>query len=371
MLHAYREGLNDISQRQTSEIARVKTQISRLQVHQQTLKEQLHGKNNVDGKKWRIRRVLVRVEQQLQLHGKQLQRVDGEELLHEYLLDSVPYLREYETANKKRKHMLCETITLEFQQKMNMKPPSEERLNSYKRKNLIIDPYVCTNCGSHKMAYLDQSAEMVCKDCCVAESFGIKDGIASLDYDQKSQLPQPQFTYKPIQHFADLLSQVEGVSTRSIPNELISCLQTKFKQFGVRETDISPADVRVVLKDVQLLNENGTTLGCKYYEDVFYLTCRLNPSFVPVKIPLERKIIFKSMFREVYALFHKNAKKVNPKRKNFLSYPFTAYKFSEANNWREYMPLFSLLKSREKLRTQDMILKLIFIELDWFWRDTI
>lgn len=382
MFHAYREGIQNVYERKHKEEIQLKKRISRLQQHKERLTDVLEATRKersthaTHAPTAKIRAVLTRVDEQLGLQEKLLKGVDGEAMLHKYLLDSVPYLLEYENAaiaeHATRENMeLCESITMEFQEKMNMRPPSEERFQRYKRRRITIDPYICTNCKSRNLMQDDSGAQMICRDCSVQMSFGIPDGIAGLTYEQKSDLPGPQYTYKPEQHFIDLLNQVEAISTRNIPPELISCLKAKFEQFGMRSENITPADVRSMLKDVRLITANGTTQGCKYYEDVFFLTRRLNKSFVPIKIPEERKTIFKAMFREVYARFHCNAKKINPKRKNFLSYPFTAYKFSEHNGWREYMPLFTLLKSREKLRTQDMILKLIFNELAWSWRDTV
>lgn len=362
MHHAYREKLNQISKKKEVEITRRKKFIAKLITRRSSLSK-FHKSPRVTGL---VRRITERID------SERKSIATGDQALYAFLLDSVPFLKAYERAKDKSDFLRCENITFEFQQKMNISPPCIDRLRAFKRRNMAVDTTICTHCGSSHIVNVMREARNVCVDCSTSSPYGIAEGIHGLTYEEKLRLPGPQYTYKPEQHFTDLLNQVEGFSTRSIPNALLEQLRENFRQYGIAPEDITPEDVRSVLKDVKLRIEDGRIAkGCKYYEDTFFLTRRLNPTYVPIKIPEYRKRIFKAMFREVYSLFHVNARKINPARKNFLSYPFTAFKFAEHNGWREYLPLFSLLKSREKLRTQDAILKLIFNDLNWTWRDTV
>jgi hypothetical protein len=58
-------------------------------------------------------------------------------------------------------------------------------------------------------------------------------------------------------------------------------------------------------------------------------------------------------------------------RKNFLSYSYVLYKFCELLSEDEYLPLFPLLKSKEKLFQQDCIWRQICKELRWEFIPTI
>jgi len=68
------------------------------------------------------------------------------------------------------------------------------------------------------------------------------------------------------------------------------------------------------------------------------------------------------MFKMIQSPFEKHCP---PTRKNFLSYSYTLYKLCELIGRKDLLPLFSLLKSREKLFSQDKIWKNICIELNW------
>lgn len=363
MYHSFQEGLHAISEKEKAVILDSKKKIERFRKR----KAEWNGDNSP-----RVLKAMKRLDKLITYQENLIPKTKtpSKELL-DYLLDSMPFMREYEQATEMRDFPECENIAIEFQVRMNMPPPANRLKEHNYRKTMTIPSDICPECQSNSMILDHHTAAYGCTECGVTQGCGIPDGIEGLDYEQKTTIPGPQYTYKPIQHFADLLTQVEGLSTRSIPEELYAKLREKFKQFQIPTENINPSDVRAVLKDIELRTEKGTMDGCKYYEDHVYITRKLNPTYVAVVIPEDRKRILKAMFQEVYPRFHRNAKKINPTRKNFLSYPFTGYKFAEHNGWREYLHLFPLLKSREKLRTQDAILKLIFNELGWAWRPTV
>jgi hypothetical protein len=68
------------------------------------------------------------------------------------------------------------------------------------------------------------------------------------------------------------------------------------------------------------------------------------------------------MFKEIQEPFEKHCP---ANRSNFLSYSYVLYKFCELLEEDEYLPYFPLLKSKEKLRQQDMIWKNICKEVQW------
>ncbi len=68
------------------------------------------------------------------------------------------------------------------------------------------------------------------------------------------------------------------------------------------------------------------------------------------------------MFKKIQVPFTE----VCPKnRTNFLSYSYVIRKFLELLGEDEYLPYFSLLKSREKLYQQDVIWKKCCQKLSW------
>lgn len=302
--------------------------------------------------------------------GGGVRTVEEEDSLTTYLLDAMPFLQRHAHALEYNDYEECERITIEFQQKMKLEPPCSQRARTIKEKALTIDLNICEICNSRNLAMLPETASTVCMECGHTSSFGILDGIKSLNYNQRMALPPSVYTYNPEKHFDKLLNQAEGICTRTIPLKLLDILEEKFRQHRFPKNRITPLDVRTVLKSVEVFGAKGFK-GRKFYSDVFYLAHKLNPAFTPSHISDKRRRIFQGQFRLVFSKFHETTKKIKSDRKNFLSYPFIAYKFSELNGWKEYIPLFGLLKSRDKLRSQDVILRHIFDELDWPWKDTI
>lgn len=91
----------------------------------------------------------------------------------------------------------------------------------------------------------------------------------------------------------------------------------------------------------------------KYYEHAVYIIYRLSGK-QPPKLPPELEEKLRHMFKELQEPFAK----VCPKdRKNFLSYSYVLHKCVELLGYDEYKELFPLLKSREKLHSQDKIWK--------------
>ncbi|KAJ3059753.1 hypothetical protein HK102_009833 [Quaeritorhiza haematococci] len=105
----------------------------------------------------------------------------------------------------------------------------------------------------------------------------------------------------------------------------------------------------------------------KYYEHIpFLLTsiCGKPPIVIPGHI--EHKL--KRMFDQIQEPFEKTKPK---NRKNFLSYSYVIHKFCQLLGLTEYLYLFPLLKSSEKLRAQDLMWKNICHELQWEYMPSI
>ena len=116
--------------------------------------------------------------------------------------------------------------------------------------------------------------------------------------------------------------------------------------------DLTPKKIKEILKR---LNAN------KYYEHVPHIINRLNGIPIPHFEPeLEEKL--RNMFRQIQGSFLRHSP---PRRKNFLSYSFVLHKFLQLLGKDEYLSVFPLLKSRDKLMAQDQIFKKICEDLNW------
>ena len=151
----------------------------------------------------------------------------------------------------------------------------------------------------------------------------------------------------------DGISQIQGKETTDIPEEVYDKILLEIKKQKISNmADLTPKKIKEILKR---LNAN------KYYEHVPHIINRLNGIPIPHFEPeLEEKL--RNMFRQIQGSFLRHSPS---KRKNFLSYSFVLHKFLQLMGKDEYLPLFPLLKSRDKLMAQDEIFKKICEDLNW------
>ena len=100
----------------------------------------------------------------------------------------------------------------------------------------------------------------------------------------------------------------------------------------------------------------------KYYEHISYLLYKMCSNNTPT-ISKEDEDRLCQAFKQIQGPFAESPHA--KKRKNFLSYSFVLYKLSQLFELDHLTPYFSLLKSREKLQTQDLIWADICSSLSW------
>jgi hypothetical protein len=104
----------------------------------------------------------------------------------------------------------------------------------------------------------------------------------------------------------------------------------------------------------------------KYYEHIPFIKDKLGIK-PPIMSPeLEETLC--NLFIELQAPYSKFCP---DDRVNFLNYYYTAYKLCELLGEDKYLPLFPMLKDREKRIEQDIIWRKICEELDWEFIPTI
>jgi len=99
----------------------------------------------------------------------------------------------------------------------------------------------------------------------------------------------------------------------------------------------------------------------EYYEHIIHIITKISGKHPP-NLSRETEEEIKQMFKDIQEPFAKYCPK---DRTNFLSYSYVLHKFFQLLQMNEFLSYFPLLKSREKLRTQDKIWKLICNDLGW------
>lgn len=243
--------------------------------------------------------------------------------------------------------------------KGNMKYLSKKDiLNKY--LNFTIDDYIneskyninydkCSECNV-EMSVVFSEGVIICKKCGKVEDILINSDKPSYK-DPPKELSY--FAYKRINHFNEWLAQFQAKESTDIPQEVFDQILVEIKKERINNmAKITKLKLRNILKKLKLN---------KYYEHVPHIINRLNGIPAPVMDRnTEEKL--RMMFKEIQGPFMKHCPK---NRKNFLSYSYVLHKFVQLLELDEFLPCFTLLKSREKLHQQDMIWQKICKELKW------
>ena len=209
----------------------------------------------------------------------------------------------------------------------------------------------CINCNT-EMTNLVHEALVVCLNCGYQEVLLAEQNRPIMLYDKKDGI---HYSYKRINHFREWISQIQGKESTDIPNEVFEKILNELKKEKITDTTkLTPKFMRTILKKLRTH---------KYYEHTAYIINRINgippPQFSP---ELEQNL--SNMFMQTQPLFIKYAP---ANRLNFISYSYILHKFFLILNMPEYVALFPLLKSRQKIAQNEEVFKQICKELGWNW----
>ena len=296
--------------------------------------------------------------------------------LNDYTLKCLPFVREYCEFSQSTHEgepiidPIFKTVTRKGLQRKEIYEKYmrdvEEYQGSFKRDKSIVNrkresmlhQEVCRNCSSRQIFQNTVKSDYVCMDCGSCENYLGEE----LTYQEEQELNEKMVVncgYKKENHLNEWILQFQGRETTNIPNEVLDQLRIEFKKQKIKTvSEISREKVKVYLKKLKLT---------KYYEHATHITHLLNGLKPPeMSQALEERL--RHMFREVQVPFVNHCPK---DRNNFLSYSYVLYKFCELLGEDQYLPYFPLLKSKEKLRQQDVIWKKICGEVQWEYIPTI
>jgi hypothetical protein len=207
---------------------------------------------------------------------------------------------------------------------------------------------ICKYCNRGELIPIDDEGILLCNNCYRNTPYLIE--------NEKPSYKEPPkevcfYAYKRINHFKEILAQFQGKETTQIPPEVIENIKLQIKKERIEISQITNAKTKEILKK---LGYN------KYYEHIPFIKDKLGIK-PPVMSPeLEETLC--NLFVELQAPYSKFCP---DNRVNFLNYYYTAYKLCELLGETQYLPLFPLLKDREKRIEQDNIWRSICEELDW------
>jgi hypothetical protein len=216
----------------------------------------------------------------------------------------------------------------------------------------VTDSSQCVECGGQFRIH-EREASRTCVQCGLTEADEYS-WIHNLSYNEEiSRSRTSSYAYKKINHFAEWLASVQAKEKTTIPDEVLDALRAEYKKIRVTTaSQITASRTKEFLKKLKMT---------KYYEHVHYIT-ELLSGIPPVSIPPDLEERLKLMFHEIQEPWEKTKP---ADRSNFFSYSYVLHKFCELLGEDEYLSLFPLLKSSQKLYQQDKMWKSVCAELGW------
>lgn len=208
----------------------------------------------------------------------------------------------------------------------------------------------CPFCNSLDITAMTNDGYIFCNACHTIE-------YILVDHDKPSYKDPPKeisyFAYKRINHFNEWLNQAQGKETTDIPDELYDKILLDIKKQKI--TNMALITHNMIKDILKKLKMN------KYYEHIPHIMHQLNGIPMPTLSP-ELEETLRNMFKQMQTPFLRHMPK---NRKNFLSYGYVLRKLIQLLEKDEYLAIFPLLKSRDKLFLQDLTWSKICKDLGW------
>jgi len=217
----------------------------------------------------------------------------------------------------------------------------------------------CSTCNIEK-TLIQSEGIYVCQNCGKLEYVIIESEVPS---HKDSGNEKPKYPYKTINHLIERLNQFQAKQTTLIPQEIYNLIKYELKKMLIEESETTPHDIKKILKKYRLNT---------FYEHNFLIFSHITNT-PPPSLTRDEEEKIKIMFKQTEIPF----KKFKPgERANYLNYSYVLHKLfliiadqSNSKDVKNRMftnsKYFSLLKSRDKLRMQDLIWKNICKELNW------
>lgn len=212
---------------------------------------------------------------------------------------------------------------------------------------------LCEECNGINTKLEDkESGCYVCSECGLVEQF--VDNSEENNREFGKELNPPQFTYKRANHFSDWLVKCSGQESTVVPHDVICGIKAE----RIRNCTTGHPTKKEIRKILRVLK------AAKFSENVQQIinTVTRKPC---EQFTGDEMYVLKSMFHDMQSPFTISQKELAPHRKNFLSYEYVIHKCCQLRGWDKFLPMFKLLKSKTKLKTQDALWKHMCNQLHW------
>ena len=205
----------------------------------------------------------------------------------------------------------------------------------------------CNSCDIEKLL-IQSEGYYVCSNCGETENTIIDTEVPNKDINNDKQ----KYPYKKLNHLKEKLKKFKAKETIDIPEKIFDAIETELKKKRIKPHDAKPHTIRKILRKYKFTD---------YYEHLQQIYCKITGN-QPI-------VISKEIEEEIYSMFNKMqdsyVKHMPANRSNFLNYSYVLNKIFKILNMEQHSKYFSLLKSKDKLREQDMIWNKICKDMKW------
>ena len=271
----------------------------------------------------------------------------------EYYDETIDILLEYYNNNNKPK-LIAETNIININDLFKKK----EIISNDTDKSKLYDKYmkvvhnintrkfksshfikICSKCKIEKTIHANDGF-LICTTCGESDPILLEnDKLNFKDFNIESKA----CAYKRANHLSEILNQFQAKESTEIEIEVYN--KIKDELYIQRIYDYNTLDHKIIKKILKKLKLN------KYYEHTHHIINNLN-GMPPPTMTREQEETIKRIFKDIQKPFTLYRPK---KRKNFLNYNYIIHKICELSEYDDFLPYFSLLKSRINLEDQDLV----------------
>ena len=207
---------------------------------------------------------------------------------------------------------------------------------------------MCSECNIEKI-FQQNDGSYACIKCGEAEFLAMENEVSN---HKELSSEKQKYPYKKINHLKEKLNQFQSKESADVPDEICNIVRAELKKRRKSAETCTPSDIKEILKQHRLTY---------YYEHLQQLHCKISKA-PPITLSrnIEEKII--TMFQQMQNSFRKHCPK---QRSNFLSYAYVLNKLFKILQMPDHAKYFNLLKSKDKLREQDVIWLRICKDMNW------
>lgn len=215
-------------------------------------------------------------------------------------------------------------------------------------KSKVSKIVYCTHCNIEKIL-CQSDACYVCKECGETEYILIENETCTHKGDIEKQQKYP---YKKVNHLKEKLNQFQSKESSDASDEVCRVVMKDLKKKRIDVKKCVPPDVMSILKKHRFTTS---------YEHLQQIYCKVSGAN-PITLSRETEETIINMFQSMQDSFHKHCPE---SRSNFLNYAYVLNKLFRILEMNEHARFFALLKSKDKLRDQDIIWNKVCKDMNW------